>query len=51
MVSGANDPYRSLAPELEAALRQGGADLDVQMIAAGHELTENDLKIAAAWLR
>ncbi len=51
MVSGSSDPYRSLAPELEAALRKGDADLDAQVIAAGHELTERDLQIAAAWLR
>lgn len=51
MVSGASDPYRSLAPELEAALRKAGADLDAQVIPAGHELSERDLVIAAAWFR
>lgn len=48
-MSGRTDPYRALAPALELALREGGADVDARIIEAGHELTDEDRELAAAW--
>ncbi|RCW82877.1 VOC family protein [Paracoccus lutimaris] len=50
MLNGARDPFAGMAPALEQALRRGGADLDSQMLAAGHELSAEDLTRAGAWL-
>lgn len=50
MISGRADPYRALAPALEQALRDSGADLDARIIEAGHELADEDRELATAWL-
>ena len=50
MLSGRNDPYRALAPPLERALRDAGAEIDARIIEAGHELTAADQNVIAAWL-
>lgn len=50
LLTGAHDPYARLAPALEASLRAGGADLDARVIAAGHELSPEDLAIAEGWM-
>ncbi|WP_323041790.1 VOC family protein [Gemmobacter sp.] len=50
MLTGARDPYGRYAPPLEAALRQAGADVTAETLPAGHELTEQDLTVAARWL-
>ncbi len=50
MLSGRTDPYRTLAPPLEQALRDSGAAIDARIIAAGHELTEADQDAIVAWL-
>ena len=39
-----------MAPALESALRQGGADLAGQRLPAGHELSQDDLVQARKWL-
>lgn len=51
MLNGAQDPFGRMAPPLEQALREAGADLDARTIAAGHELSPADLTAAAEWLR
>lgn len=50
LLSGARDPFARMAPALEAALRQGGADLDARILPAGHELSPDDLAVAQGWL-
>jgi len=50
MLSGRNDPYRPLAPALEQAFRNGGAEIDARIIEAGHELAEADQDAITAWL-
>ena len=50
MLNGARDPFAGMAPALEQALRQAGADLDAQTVPAGHELAAEDLERASAWL-
>lgn len=51
MLNGARDPFARMAPALESALRQGGADLNAETLSAGHELAADDLTHARAWLR
>lgn len=50
MLNGARDMFGRMAPALETALRQAGADLDSQTIPAGHELSPEDLRRAQVWL-
>ncbi len=50
MLKGAVDPFGDVSGELENALREGGADLDVRVVQAGHGLIQDDLHIAADWL-
>ncbi len=50
MLSGARDPFNRMAPALEKALTDGGANLDARLIDAGHELAQADLTIGAEWL-
>ena len=50
MLSGRSDPYRSLAPALEQALRSNGAEIDARIVEAGHELTGADQDIIRDWL-
>ena len=50
MLSGRSDPYRSLAPALEQALRNDGAKIDARIVEAGHELTGADQDIIRDWL-
>ena len=50
MLNGARDPFSAKPPALEHALSRGGADLDSQTLAAGHELSAEDLTRASAWL-
>ena len=49
MLSGANDPYGTYAPALEALLRASGANLDAQTLPAGHGLEPQDAIRAKAW--
>lgn len=50
MLSGLRDPFNRMAPALEKALTEGGADLDARLIEAGHELAQPDLAISVEWL-
>ena len=50
MLNGARDPFGRMAPALETALRQAGADLTVETLSAGHELAAEDLTRARSWL-
>jgi phospholipase/carboxylesterase len=50
MLNGARDPFGRMAPALENALRAGGADLESDMLNAGHELSQQDIEAARAWL-
>nr|WP_111299521.1 alpha/beta hydrolase [Paracoccus saliphilus] len=49
-LQGARDPYGSFAPALNGWLASSGADLDAQVVPAGHELAQQDLDAAAEWL-
>lgn len=51
MLNGAADAFGRMAPALETALRDGGAALETVTIAAGHELSAQDVTQAQAWLR
>ncbi|MGO4676374.1 VOC family protein [Bosea sp. 2YAB26] len=50
ILAGASDPFGVHAAELEARLRQAGAQVEAQVIAAGHELSEADAAAAKVWL-
>ena len=50
LLSGARDPYGVQAPAPEQSLRAGGADLDARTVSAGHELSPEDLTVAANWM-
>lgn len=50
MTTGDRDPYGRMAPPLEASLRASGADLDARLLAAGHELSPDDLTVAQEWI-
>lgn len=51
MVNGTKDPYSSLAADLAESLRRAGADVDSRNVAAGHELSPEDVRLAQDWLR
>ncbi|MTH33476.1 ring-cleaving dioxygenase [Paracoccus limosus] len=51
MLNGSSDPYAEGAPPLEAALRAGGAELQVTTLPQGHELATGDVRAAQDWLR
>lgn len=48
-LTGTDDPYAFSARPLEKWLLESGAALDARTIAAGHELTQEDLTLARAW--
>jgi len=48
-VSGAHDPFGRFATRLNNWAQTNGANLDAREIAAGHELTQEDLAVAGAW--
>lgn len=52
LASGAQDPLvpPDHPPRLAAHLRAGGADVTLSTIAAGHNLTREDIAIAQQWL-
>ena len=50
LLSGAEDPFARLAPQLVQALRDAGAAVDAQALAAGHTLSPDDLSKARDWL-
>lgn len=50
LITGAQDPFRRMGRKLEAALGDSGAHLVARAIAAGHELSAEDQRIAAEWL-
>jgi phospholipase/carboxylesterase len=52
MLSGAADPIVSPAQrdQLAGLLRDAGADLQYEVLPAGHNLTQQDLALAADWL-
>lgn len=50
MVSGAQDAYGDRAPALEAWLTAQGAEVQAQVVEAGHGLVPDDGHMARAWL-
>lgn len=50
LLTGAQDPFGRMVPPLEASLTSGGAALNAQIINAGHDLSPEDVRIAAKWL-
>ena len=50
LLNGANDPFGRMAPGLERALRDAGAEVESNTLPAGHELIPQDAVIASAWL-
>ena len=52
IVSGEMDPILPLtnAQKLAENLRQAGATVQLEILAAGHHLTQNDLTLASQWL-
>ena len=52
IVSGEMDPILPLATARKLAenLRQAGATVQLEILAAGHHLTQNDLTLASQWL-
>lgn len=48
-LTGSHDPFAFGAPPLEKWLRASGAEVESKIIQAGHELTQEDLKIAREW--
>ncbi len=52
IISGLQDARRQPqhAPELEAQLRKGGAEVSHHTLEAGHGLEEDDARVAAAWM-
>jgi phospholipase/carboxylesterase len=52
IISGRHDPMMavSLATKLAGELRDGGAEVQHDIIEAGHGLTQHDLKLATRWL-
>ncbi|MEY8827831.1 VOC family protein [Sedimentitalea sp. XS_ASV28] len=50
LLTGAKDPFAGMTPALEASLTAGGATLDARSIDAGHEISDEDQRIAAMWL-
>lgn len=49
-LTGTDDPFGHFAARLNDWARSNGAALDAGDIAAGHDLTQEDLSIARAWL-
>ncbi len=50
-IAGEHDRlYFPFAPRLEAMFRNCGARIDARVIASGHDLGEDDVRIAAEWL-
>ncbi|RJL07119.1 ring-cleaving dioxygenase [Paracoccus aestuarii] len=49
-LAGQGDPYGVHAPALNDWLARSGADLDARMVPGGHQLAQDDLRIAADWL-
>jgi phospholipase/carboxylesterase len=50
MVNGDHDLFGAQAPDLEALLRQAGADLSVQRVHAGHETGQHDIEAIRQWI-
>lgn len=50
LLTGDSDPFGRKGPALEAALRDGGADVDSRRIAAAHELVPEDAQMSSDWL-
>jgi phospholipase/carboxylesterase len=53
LLSGSNDTMISAAgrERLAAVLQAAGADLVYKVLPTGHNLTQNDLNLAAQWLK
>lgn len=51
LLTGADDAFSDMAPALEVALTEGGADLDARLVEAGHEITPRDGDLARDWLQ
>lgn len=53
LISGTADPMVRAAERdrLATVLREAGADVTYETIAAGHNLTEHDMALAARWLK
>ena len=52
VAAGARDPYVPLdqSERLAEVLRAGGAEVELRVADAGHELTRSELAAAASWL-
>lgn len=52
VLGGRRDPYshQEVSERLAEILRRGGADVEVRLAEAGHELSQQDLVAARAWL-
>ncbi|WP_340109972.1 VOC family protein [Pikeienuella sp. HZG-20] len=50
LLNGADDPFRRMAPALERALRDDGADVESHTLPGGHDLGAADVESAARWL-
>jgi phospholipase/carboxylesterase len=51
VLRGRDDPYARAALELEGPLRTRGARVDIEQVAATHELAAADVAAAAPWLQ
>jgi phospholipase/carboxylesterase len=53
LLNGSEDPIvpAETRDRLDRTLRQAGADVRYEILSAGHQLTRQDLAIAAEWLR
>lgn len=50
LLNGESDPFAPMAPALEQALSDDGADIESHTLPVGHELSAEDAEIAAGWL-
>lgn len=50
LLTGRDDPFSSEAPRLAQWLRDSGADVDTEVVEAGHDISPADLSSARAWL-
>ncbi len=50
MITGVADPFKAYLPALQDALTSAGADVNTQIVSAGHELSRNDVTITKEWV-
>lgn len=51
LVTGSSDPHAAQGETLAEQLRTRGAEVTLQAIDAGHELSDDDVPVARAWLK